>query len=65
MHKGVPFLFSFFLSFSLVFVEHTKDTRDACAREFTSVGSNVLNATIFARVSTVSLIKAFLRGAWN
>ena len=32
MHKGVPFSFlSFFLSFSLVFVEHTKDTRDACA----------------------------------
>ena len=33
-HKNAQrgaFLFSFFLSFSLVFVEHTKDTRDACA----------------------------------
>ena len=62
---GVPFSFlSFSLSLSLVFVEHTKDTRDACAWIYVrSVGSIVLNATIFARVSTVSL-KAF-RGAWN
>ena len=64
MHKGVPFSFlSFFLS--LLFLSNTRKIRATRAREFTSVGSNVLNATIFARVSTVSLIKAFLRGAWN
>ena len=69
-HKNAQrgaFLFSFFLSFflSLLFLSNTRKIRATRAREFTSVGSNVLNATIFARVSTVSLIKAFLRGAWN
>mgnify|MGYP004337430065 CR=1 FL=1 len=65
MHRGA-FLFSFFLSLSLslLFLSNTRKIRATRAREFTSVGSIVLNATIFARVSTVSLIKAF-RGAWN
>ena len=65
-HKNAQrgaFLFSFFLS--LLFLSNTRKIRATRAREFTSVGSIVLNATIFARVSTVSLIKAFLRGAWN
>ena len=59
---GVPFSFLSF-SLSLLFLSNTRKIRATRAREFTSVGSIVLNATIFARVSTVSL-KAF-RGAWN
>ena len=54
MHKGVPFSFlSFFLS--LLFLSNTRKIRATRAREFTSVGSIVLNATIFARVSTNGL----------
>ena len=57
-HKNAQrgaFLFSFFLSFSLLFLSNTRKRRATRAREFTSVGSIVLNATIFARVSTNGL----------